>query len=619
MCMPQLEEDLWIEGGYYIDFDELEQLRIIGPNNELYMGLIDIPRHKINLHDVRSEKASATVYGEFTAPSINLYQPSMDDMRTIRDLTAHPSGKHLTFLELRRTNPTESVPMFVKRIQKGSKTRLLFQRNYGQSWYRTVWEFDKNISVHSINRPYKGYKLFAKKGKKIPFTIYAETNDFAEAPCSCRMLPVDTLDWSVFGDRAGKVEKFWYRTQFEIDHLVSWRKTSGDRFGTIFPRDWMETILLGEGDLQQETIDQMLRECLAHVDGKGQGWHEDVVGEYKYEHELAGKDIYDRKMIDIEPLFLLCLPYTSPAFWQDTKSIAKLKRVAKYIMSKAHLHSAITFKKHSPHYQTATNEYHLVGDWRDSSWGYKQIHDIIAPFSVNVSHYPLSLHIIQQYAKRLGIQKSRIDALVKKWDQTKKYFRFELNKDQECYALALYDVHKKRTLSYKKMKVCHLDESYLYALGEGSENELKHFCQLLLSPKGFYTPSGPIIIARENSYGYTTAEYHGLVIWTKQAAFAVKALAKHRVLALKYGWKKKTRDLIDEALEKTCATILRAFVTLDAVPELHYDVDGTPHFFTDQTSAIGNMSKVQLWSAIGYRRIIRAYHDILLETKSYKA
>jgi len=611
--MPQLEEDLWIEGGYYVDFDELGQLRIIGPNNELYMGLIDVPRHKIDIHDMEAEKANAAIHGKFTSASVNLYQPAMDDMRTIRDLTTHPSGRHLTFLELRRHNPAESVPMYVKRTKKGSKTHLLFQRNYGESWYRTIWEFDASVSIRSINRPYKGYKLTAKKGRTIPFTIYAETNDFAEAPCSCRMLPVDTLDWKIFGRHAAQVEKFWYRTQCEISHLISWRKTSGDRFGTIFPRDWMETILLGEGDIQQETIDQMLRECLAHVNSKGEGWHEDVVGEYKYEHELAGKDLFDRKMIDIEPLYLLCLPFASPTFWRDKKSVAKLKRVVKYVMSKARMHSAITFKKHSPKYQTPNNKYHRVGDWRDSAWAYKQINDIVAPFSVNVSHYPLSLRIIQQYAKRLGVDKTQINALVKKWGQEKKYFHFEEPKNQECFALAIYDVHKKRSLSYKKMKVCHLDEAYLYALGEGTENELKRFAQLMISPKGFYTPSGPMIIARENSYGYTTAEYHGLVIWTKQAAFAVKALARHRKIAQRQSWNKKTRALLDEALEKTCTALLNAFISLGAVPELHYDDNGTPRFFTSQAAGVGSMSKVQLWSAIGFRRIIREYHDFLIE------
>ncbi|MEK7631275.1 MAG: hypothetical protein AAB445_00205, partial [Patescibacteria group bacterium] len=45
--MPQLEPNLWIEGGYYVDFDQLDQFRILGPNNHLYCGFIDAPRHRL--------------------------------------------------------------------------------------------------------------------------------------------------------------------------------------------------------------------------------------------------------------------------------------------------------------------------------------------------------------------------------------------------------------------------------------------------------------------------------------------------------------------------------------------------------------------------------------------
>lgn len=615
--MPQLEENLWIEGGYYIDFDELEQLRIIGPNNELYMGLIDIPRHKIRLRDIIKEgDVSTRITGEFTTPSINLYYPAMDDIRTIRDLTSHPSGRYVSFLELRRTNPAESVPMYVRKTTKHKKVRLLFQRNYGESWYNTTWIFSEHVSVRAINRPYKGYKLSVKGGKKrIPFEIIAATNDFDSAPCTCRLLPAETLDWKHFGQNAKQIEKFWYRTQFEIDHLISWKKTSGDRFGTIFPRDWMETILLGEGDMQPETIDQVLSECLTHVDYKGRGWHEDVVGEYKYEHQLAGKDLYDRKMIDIEPLYLLCLPFTSPSFLRDKKSYVRLKRVARYITRKASKHTVIPFKRHAAQHRTPDNEHHKVGDWRDSAWAYKQIHDVLAPFSVNVSHYPLALKIIQSYAKSLGVDKTRLSGVVKKWSKVKKLYAYTDEQKCSCYALAIYDIQEGKNFSAKKMTVGHLDEAYLYALGEGTEAELCSFAKRLLSAKAFYTASGPTLITQKNSFGYTTAEYHGLVIWAKQAAFAVKAIAKHRKIAQEKSWKPSTKKLLDEALEKTCNSTLTAFITLNAVPELHYDKNGLPHFYTEQPEVRGSMSKVQLWSAMGYRTIVRAYHDYLTEKK----
>jgi hypothetical protein len=165
------------------------------------------------------------------------------------------------------------------------------------------------------------------------------------------------------------------------------------------------------------------------------------------------------------------------------------------------------------------------------------------------------------------------------------------------------------------MRVKHLDEAYLYTFGQANEQEIAQFAHNLLSPDEFFTESGPTIIAKRNNYGYTSAEYHGVVVWAKQAAFAVIALSKFRKEAVKQSWKAATRNLIDRALEETCARTLHAFLELHAVPELHYDREGKAHFFTDQVVLSGGMSKVQLWSAIGFRRIVRSYHDYLAQKR----
>jgi hypothetical protein len=73
--------------------------------------------------------------------------------------------------------------------------------------------------------------------------------------------------------------------------------------------------------------------------------------------------------------------------------------------------------------------------------------------------------------------------------------------------------------------------------------------------------------------------------------------------------------MIDLAFEKTCTSMLRAFMTLGAIPELHWDDQGTAKFFNDQIGAISRTSKVQLWSAVGFRRIVREYHDYLSEKR----
>jgi hypothetical protein len=72
-----------------------------------------------------------------------------------------------------------------------------------------------------------------------------------------------------------------------------------------------------------------------------------------------------------------------------------------------------------------------------------------------------------------------------------------------------------------------------------------------------------------------------------------------------------TRDLLREAVLKTAEANLRAIVALGEVPELHYDQAGVAHLYNDQPEAEGPMNTVQLWSAIGIRRILRTYTDLL--------
>jgi len=168
------------------------------------------------------------------------------------------------------------------------------------------------------------------------------------------------------------------------------------------------------------------------------------------------------------------------------------------------------------------------------------------------------------------------------------------------------------------MRVNHLDEAYLYAYTKASLKEIKSFCQRLLDPNYFYTPSGPLIIAKNNKFGYTTAEYHGLVIWIKQTAFTILGLSKHLKIAIINNWPLKIQSLIKETIFKICDEALNVFIRLKGVPEVHWDNNGRPEFFSKQPGAYFRMSKVQLWSAIGARRIIRKYYEILTKPEYRK-
>ena len=626
----QLKKDLWIAGGYYVDFDSFKQFRIIGPNNHLFCGLVDVPRHKIDIKSVKNKNNILTVKGYFNSESLNLYYPAMDDIRTMRKLVGHND----TFLSVREKDFSCLVPQIIRKIKRDNRISLKFKRVYGKNFYETVFQFESGIEIKKIKKPFAGFKLgfthiLSQKGnkksksrnEKIPFIITCRTNDinFKEIK-KISSIKENSFDFKLFKEKDNFVKYILKRTEIEIKHLLEWGKTSGDRFGTIFPRDWMEAADLGVNDLTSEVRGYMYQASLKNVNQKGEGWHEDVVGEYKYEFEVSGKDIIDRKMIDIEPHYLMSLDYLPQNFWFKKDVRNKLNRVAKYVLKKSRKNDFIIFKKQSFLKRTKDKEYFLKGNWRDSGEAFKKIHPIIAPFDVNAVFYPKALANIKKYQKHLNLSKNDvkdIDDLIKKWKNKKKDYLFKNPDGRMAYALALYDIkkNKDKKVSYKKMKVNHLDESYLYAYCESNQKEIKSFCERLLDPKYFYTKSGPLLIAKNNKYFYTQEEYHGLVIWMKQTAFVVLGLSKHLKLAIIENWPLELQRLIKKTILTITEDTLKAASKLNAVPEVYIDVDGAPKFFSDQASARNRASEVQLWSAVGIRRIIRKYYELLADER----
>ena len=385
----------------------------------------------------------------------------------------------------------------------------------------------------------------------------------------------------------------------------------------------MEAADLGVHDLTEEAREYMYTASMKNINKKGQGWHEDVVGEYRYEHELSGQDIFDRKMLDIEPHYLLGLKRLSGRYLKKKEYIEKLRRVAQYLLGEARDRDLIMFKEKPKEEQKEIGQefqetYYRMGNWRDNEWSFKKISETIAPFDVNAVFYPEALKVLKNIQKELRMRIRDIDELIDKWDNVRKLYECKTATDKHgvlpTYAFALYNIRKEKgKLKYDKFSVNHLDESYLYTYGDVSDKQIRSFCLRLLDPEFFYTPSGPLLIARNNNFGYTTQEYHGLVIWTKQAAFTILGLSKHYKKAKKEGWDEEMIQLIRKTILITCESLIKAFCSLKAIPELHIDIQGKPKFYTDQEGVQGKMSKVQLWSAVGARRIFRKYYDMLLE------
>ena len=213
--------------------------------------------------------------------------------------------------------------------------------------------------------------------------------------------------------------------------------------------------------------------------------------------------------------------------------------------------------------------------------------------------------MLKKFQKKLSLQIDDINQLIKKWSRKKSCFEFKNKDGSSAYALAVYDIRGKRNnVTYQRLKVNHLDESYLFTYLYGSPKEITSFCKRLLNPEFFYTDYGPLIIANNNHHGYTNQEYHGLVIWIKQVAFTILGLSKHLKLAIAESWPRETQLLIRKTMLITCENIIKACIELNAVPELFYVDSRRPKFFPISSS------KVQLWSAISIRRIIRKYIEL---------
>lgn len=610
----KINKNLWIEGGYYIDFDAFGQFRIIGPNNHLYCGLIDIPRHKISISSIKSKDSILQINAVLNSDSVNLYYPAMDDMRTARVLAIQK-----TFLNIREEIYDRMVPQIVRKSKKDRKTLLKFKRVYGGKYYQTVFEFGDDVVIKKIKRPFAGYKISifrptsSKKRKnieKIKFTIKASTNDINFHKINkVSVIDMSNFNFSVFGEKEKIIKEIWKRTEFEIKHLLEWKKTSGDRFGTVFPRDWMEAADLGHHDLTSEAKSYMYEQSLKNVNKKGEGWHEDAIGEFKHEYEMSGKNIFDRHMIDIEPHYLIGVEYLSQNFWLKKENRKKMHLVAKYILKQAKEHNHICLKKNN-----------VTGNWRDSEGAFRRVSEIIAPFDVNAVFYPRALRVIEKNYKKFGFEKNdlvQISAICDKWKNRKDEYKFKNEDGKTAYALALYGAKKDKGagFQYNKFEVNHLDESYLYTYDWGNKEDIRSFCERLLDPQYFYTESGPLLTARNNKYFFNPKEYHGVVIWIKQTAFVVLGLSKHLKIAIIEGWPVDLQKLIKKTILKITENTLNAVEEMKAIPEVYVDIKGKPISFSELSGSKNEGSEVQLWSAVGIRRIIRKYYELLTDER----
>lgn len=626
----RLSEELWLEGPYYIDYDRLGELRIAGPGNHLQYGSTGLSRKDLRVTAVGQDGGGVFVDCELAAGIDFMADPAMGHIRRVRDAVLHLSGGIRSF----KQEAAKLTPGYVGLEVRDDGIQLEFKRFYGRHWYgvRIIFAAGVGVKRHSRRR---GFVL--ERGPT-PIALRLEPiTDNLPTPEITRFFSSQKIPATRHRDQA--MAATWDRSAIEITHMLKYGKTSGYDFGTIFPRDWMESADLGEGDLLLSAQAYMYSRSLQHVGVGGVGWHEDIVGEYLHEERSVirqtrseldellaqahgakrrldrlvarAQDAFvNRNMVDIEPHYLLGLNRLSRQLKGD--DLLRLKRVAGYVMAQAEQHELITFK-HIPdalRRHKDDRHYYPSGNWRDSDDAFQKIHPVVAPYDVNAVFYPEALKMVARHHKLLGVDKTKADLLAAKWAGAKERFRFTNPDGSTAFAIALYDVKQaKEDLLYRKLEVNHTDEAYDLYYGDPTEADSVSFARRLLDPNYFFTESGPLIVGRRQ--GYTTRQYHGEVIWLKQTAYAVAGLARQLDAGKSQGWSRQSLQLLHRAAKTLAQTSLDACRQLDLAPELYIDRGGKAGRYDLQPGVGWPMNQVQLWSAVGIRRIIREYIRLL--------
>jgi hypothetical protein len=589
----------FIKENFYGDLNNDNQLRLTGPGNHLLCGLQFPQDLEVSIEQVELEYGQFMVTLCVPVQSLRIAIPLVCDIRTLRSHTEQKIPRP-SFEDLLKQNIDAVMPRFYQLSRKPTVSALRFWNEYSDQGM--LYHYGCTILIAAedvVHRRGKWLKLSTSK-PSLSMVVVATTNITIDDPLNGSLFQSQTLSTQQSLDP-------WMTTLYEtlgleIDHLIRTKKTSSFEYGTIFPRDWIEAADLGEGDFTPETLAYMYNQSMRYISEKGEGWHEDIIGEYKT--KLGESDtLIDRKMIDIEPHYILGFERLPADFLAQDEIRQKMKLVAHFIIQNASQQKYISFKR-----LPDDDGYYLVGNWRDSAEAFPRQKSPLSPFDVNCVFYPRSLELLRKHAGYFDLEKDakKIEKLIERWQQHKLRFRLYHDDDLIGYSLAL---HGKKNIP---LPIAHLDEAYDLFYGQPSMEEVDSFARKLIDPDFFYTPVGPLLVDADDDY-FSTQQYHGKVIWPKQSAFAVAGLARQLKWGLQQGWPAPVIASIKKSIRITCEASFRGWRDLKSVPELYYYDHETrmAKFYTDQPEFEGQMSLIQLWSAVGGRRIIREYAEVI--------
>lgn len=586
----------YLKENFYFDFDDLNQLRIAGPGNHLFLGWTLPLQVELNVQNYYIENKQLVIELGSNIKDIKTHCPLVTDIRTIRDYTEQKRPR-ISYEALAIQKISEVLPKKVKFLYDDAYNILSLKNKYVDSLGNKK-EYGVRIQVpKEVMMDYKNDEFYLHSTTDNNIQIVIKTiNNLEDVIYNASLyVPKEQFRQNIFSPF---LEKIYDESSVCIDHLIKNNKTSSFEYGTIFPRDWMESADLGSEDFSEETIDYMYQRALEHISDEGEGWHENFIGQSITKSGI--QDIIDRKMIDIEPHYILGLKYVSSKFILDSTNANKLKKVAHFIVNNARSNEYISFKK-----KKDNENYYRVGNWRDSNSAYPGQESPLAPYDVNCVFYPLCLRIISDYNALFQFDEIELDQLIKKWQTHKGKYRMYHPDNIIGYSIAL---HGKKN---KPMPISHLDESFDLFYGNPSFHEVDSFAKKIINPNYFYTPVGPLLVASDEM-DFSTYHYHGKVIWPKQSAFSIAGLTLQYKRGVNEDWPDEILKQIRNAIIVTSEACFEGWQDLGYAPELYYYdlLEDKARLYTDQVDYEAQMSNIQLWSSVAVKRIMNDYYYI---------
>ncbi|HRP36886.1 MAG TPA: hypothetical protein PLS50_03685, partial [Candidatus Dojkabacteria bacterium] len=228
----------FIKGNFYFDIDSYNQLRITGPENHLLFGATFHPTSGIEISSYKLNKGQLQIELQLEKREINIAVPLVCDIRTLRSfvegINPKPSYEQLVDRKIEKVIPREISSKSTKLYNKIQFVNEYFVEEDGKKYYGSEIIVKKPVKIDIENNR---LRIIGEEPLKITIrtltNLGINTKSLKSLYRQRLPIPKNLLD--------GEILELYKNSKAQIKHLITSKKTSSFEYGTIFPRDWIES------------------------------------------------------------------------------------------------------------------------------------------------------------------------------------------------------------------------------------------------------------------------------------------------------------------------------------------------------------------------------------------